>query len=136
MIKKNSQELNQASNRILVGTSIEGEIKSNGDFRVDGSIKGKIDISGKLVIGEKGSVDGEIVCSYANISGKFKGKLEVNELLSLQETAKVNGDITTGRLSIEPGAEFTGSCSMGSVVREINKDGESKSKRGKEAVTA
>jgi cytoskeletal protein CcmA (bactofilin family) len=138
MIKKNATELNQASNRILVGTSIEGEINSNGDFRVDGKIKGSIEITGKLVIGEKGMVDGEVSCSNANISGSFKGALHVKELLSLQSTAKLNGDVVTAKLSVEPGAEFTGSCKMGAVVRDIHKNGESKkaTQREKGSVTA
>ncbi len=126
MIKKNATEANQASNRILSGTTIEGEIKSNGDIRVDGKIVGRIDISGKLVVGEKGEVEGEVNCSHANISGKIKGKMEISELLTLQTTAKVNGDIITNKLAVEPGAEFTGSCSMGAVVREIKKENDTK----------
>ena len=129
MIKKNTPEANQASNRILVGTSIEGEIKSKGDIRIDGKIKGTINITGKLVVGEKGVVEGDIKCAFANVSGTLKGQLEVSELLTLQATAKVNGDIVTNKLSIEPGAEFTGSCSMGSVVREIKKDKDSEEGR-------
>lgn len=129
MKKKGGTELNQASNRILAGTSIEGEIHSKGDFRVDGKIKGKIEITGKLVIGENGQVEGEIICAHANIAGTFKGRLEVSELLSLKEQAKVHGDVITNKLSIEPGAEFTGSCNMGAVVREMAKDEGSKGNR-------
>ena len=136
-MKKNNADLNQASNRILSGTSIEGEITSNGDFRVDGNIKGKIEITGKLVVGEKGMVDGEINCAYATISGSFKGQLYVSELLVLKEQAKVHGDVVTSKLSIEPGAEFTGSCSMGAVIRDINKNAEATTrKEEKESVTA
>lgn len=130
MKKKGTPELNQASNRLLAGTSIEGEIKSNGDFRVDGNIKGKIEIDGKLVIGENGWVEGEIICAHATISGSFKGRLEVSELLTLKEQAKVHGDVITNKLSIEPGAEFTGSCNMGAMVRDISKeDGTKESRR-------
>lgn len=137
MKKKGGPELNQASNRILAGTSIEGEIQSNGDFRVDGKIKGKIEITGKLVIGENGHVDGEIICAHATIAGSFKGRLEVSELLSLKEQAKVHGDVITNKLSIEPGAEFTGSCNMGAVVREMSNNEESKeSGRSKEQARA
>lgn len=120
---KEPTDANQASNRILAGTSIEGEINTKGDLRVDGNLKGIITISGKLVVGEKGSVEGEIKCGYANVSGTLKGKIEVSELLSLQATAQVNGEVVTNKLSVETGAEFSGSCSMGSVIREIKNDG-------------
>lgn len=124
MIKK-AKEVNigaHSSNRILQGTSIEGHVNSDGDFRVDGQIKGNITISGKLVIGEKGLVKGEVKCGSATISGKLEGTLVVDELLNLEETARVNGDIFTVKLAIEPGAEFSGSCKMGAIVREIRND--------------
>lgn len=111
---------NQASNRILNGTSIEGEVSTKGDLRVDGTIKGDINVTGKLVVGDKGYVEGEIKCAYANISGRLKGKLEVSELLTLQASARVEGDVITAKLAVETGAEFTGSCSMGAVLREMS----------------
>lgn len=116
---------NQISNRILNGTELIGDIRSTGDFRVDGTIKGTVELKGKLVVGEKATVDGDVICSNANIAGRVKGKVTVSELLSLQATCKVEGDIQTARLAVEPGAEFTGSCNMG-VVRDMN-NGEQRS---------
>lgn len=117
--KKNPEQA-QASNRILIGTEIEGDMKSNGDIRIDGVVKGNVNISGKLVIGEKGKVEGEVICANATVSGLLKGKAEVKELLTLTETAVVKGDVITGKLAVEPGAELSGTCSMGSVVRKMN----------------
>lgn len=131
--KKNPEQA-QASNRILIGTEIEGDLKSNGDFRIDGVVKGNIHIAGKLVIGEKGKVEGEVVCSNATISGLLKGKVQVKELLSLEQTAVVKGDVQTSKLRVEPGAELSGTCTMGSVVREMkntSNDG-SESEKAKE----
>ncbi|MDZ7845627.1 MAG: polymer-forming cytoskeletal protein [Owenweeksia sp.] len=143
MMKKTREQTdsNQASNRVLAGTSIEGEIHSDGDIRIDGSLKGNINISGKLVIGEKGKVEGEVKCTNANVSGNLQGKIQVMELLSLAASAQVKGDVITDKLSVEPGAEFTGSCSMGSVIREMKNEqeratsggGSSKQKSSKEA---
>jgi cytoskeletal protein CcmA (bactofilin family) len=126
MIKKNVQDASQTGNRILTGTSIEGELRSDGDMRIDGRVKGQVNIKGKLVVGEKGHIEGEVHCAYANVAGTIKAKMEVSELLTLQASAKLHGDIITNKLAIEPGAEFTGSCSMGAVVREIQKEGERK----------
>lgn len=130
-------ESGQASNRVLAGTSIEGEINSDGDMRIDGRLKGTINISGKLVIGENGKVEGEVRCTNANVSGALEGKVEVVELLSLAASARVMGDVVTGKLAVEPGAEFTGSCSMGSsVVREMKSDGNERQQGGKSAKEA
>ena len=116
---KRTENNNSVVNIIGQGTSILGDINSNGDIRIDGTLKGSIKTEGKVVLGKEGIVEGDVVCQNADISGIIKAKITVSNLLSLKETAKLNGDIVTNKLSIEPGAEFTGSCSMGAVIREI-----------------
>ena len=117
---KRTENNNSVVNIIGQGTSILGDINSNGDIRVDGTLKGSINTEGKVVLGKEGVVEGDVICQNADISGIIKAKITVSNLLSLKETAKLKGDIVTNKLSIEPGAEFTGSCSMGAVIREIN----------------
>ena len=95
------------------GTEINGNIKSNGDLRIDGFIKGTIQATGKVVVGSTGRVEGEINCQNADISGDVKAHIKVSELLSLKANAVVSGDILTNKLAIEPGAVFTGACKMG-----------------------
>ncbi len=95
------------------GTDINGNIKSNGDLRIDGFIKGTIHATGKVVVGSTGKVEGEISCQNADISGDVKAHIKVAELLSLKANAIVSGDIFTNKLAIEPGAVFTGACKMG-----------------------
>jgi cytoskeletal protein CcmA (bactofilin family) len=97
------------------GTDIKGDIKSNGDLRIDGFIKGTIKASGKVVVGSTGRVEGEINCQNADISGEVKAHIKVSELLSLKANAIVSGDIFTNKLAIEPGAVFTGACKMGNI---------------------
>jgi cytoskeletal protein CcmA (bactofilin family) len=116
---KRTENNNSVVNIIGQGTSINGDINSNGDIRVDGTLKGSINTEGKVVLGKEGVVEGDVICQNADISGIIKAKITVSNLLSLKETAKLKGDIVTNKLSIEPGAEFTGSCSMGAVIREI-----------------
>lgn len=106
-------------NIIGAGTSIEGDVVSGGDIRIDGSLKGTVKTRGKLVVGPSGHVEGEVACQNADVSGNIRGKVNVTELLSLKSTAKLNGEISAGKLAIEPGADFSGSCSMGGVVKEI-----------------
>ncbi len=127
MSKTNPTEA--AINLIGAGTVIEGDIKSNGDVRIDGNLKGSLNSKGKLVLGATGSIDGEVVCQNADISGNIKGKLTVNELLALKASAKINGDIVTNKLAIEPGANFTGSCSMGAVIKDFKQVERTEEKR-------
>lgn len=120
-------------NLIGNGTSITGDITSNGDVRIDGNLKGNISITGKLVIGPSGTLEGNVQCQNADISGEVKGKLNVTELLSLKATAKMEGDIVTGKISIEPNATFTGTCNMGGVVKNISNGSEPKQETAKTA---
>lgn len=94
------------------GTSIEGEIKSDGDIRVDGTIKGSVFSKSKIVIGATGHVDGEIYCQNADVSGKVEGSITVRELIFIKSTGKIEGEIKTAKLVVESGARFNGQCSM------------------------
>lgn len=107
-------------NIIVDGTRIEGTFSSESNIRIDGSIKGNVDTKGKLVIGPSGMIDGEINCQNAEIEGKITGKIMVEDLLSLKASARIDGDIYTSKLSIDPGAMFTGSCHMGNKVKQMN----------------
>jgi cytoskeletal protein CcmA (bactofilin family) len=132
---KESNVTTSTSNRILQGTSIDGNVTSEGDFRVDGEIHGNITITGKLVIGEKGHVKGEVKCGSARVSGRLEGIMTVEDLLNLEASARVSGDIFTSKLAIEPGAEFSGSCKMGAVVREIQNNDSTKKERRSEKIS-
>ena len=109
-------EIDSSSINILGnGTTVKGDIIANGDFRIDGTLIGSINAKGKLVIGATGNVEGEINCQNADFSGIVKANVNVQEMLALKSTAKLTGDITINKLSIEPGAQFSGSCNMNNV---------------------
>lgn len=112
MAKENNEINLQVINLIAKGTQITGDILSDGDLRIDGELIGNLESKGRLVIGASGRVVGEIRCKSCEIAGTDKGKLFVSELLSLKASSNVSGDIVTGKLSIEPGAYFAGTCTM------------------------
>ena len=103
---------NTAINLISNGTDITGDIKSNGDIRIDGSLTGNLNTKGKVVIGPTGKVKGEVICKNSELSGIVEGKISVGQLLTLKASSKIVGDIVTYKLSIEPGAKFSGNCKM------------------------
>tara|TARA_B100000768_G_scaffold45938_1_gene44721 strand:- start:1582 stop:1989 length:408 start_codon:yes stop_codon:yes gene_type:complete len=119
----NKTETTAAINMIGAGTTINGDIVSKGDIRVDGTLKGSVNTQGKLVLGREGVIEGDVICKDADISGLIKAKITVSQLLSLKTTAKLSGDIITNKLSIEPGATFSGSCSMGAVIKDLKDAG-------------
>ncbi len=115
---------NKLPNMIGPGTKIVGDLETNADIRIDGIIEGSVLSKGKMVIGTNGSVKGKAKCANAEIAGEMQGDILVTELLSLKNSSKFIGDITTNKLSIEPGAVFCGTCTMGDDAKnneiEIN----------------
>jgi cytoskeletal protein CcmA (bactofilin family) len=111
MAKYNEPE-SPSINLISIGTEITGDIKSSGDIRIDGSLIGNLNIKGKVVIGPTGKVSGEVICKNSEVSGFIEGKITVDQLLNLKASSKILGDIATSKLSIEPGAKFSGNCKM------------------------
>jgi cytoskeletal protein CcmA (bactofilin family) len=126
-----SPEGGSSINLIGAGTVVEGDIKSSGDIRIDGTVFGSILSKAKVVVGSTGVIEGNINCANADVSGTLKGKTNVSELLFLKSSAKVTGDIVTGKLVVEVGASFTGSCNMGPLIKDI-KDGDRQPELAKE----
>lgn len=119
VMSKNYTADSGSVNIIGAGTIIEGEINTNGDIRVDGTLTGKLNVKGRLVLGTSGQIEGEISCQNADISGTINGKINVTDLLALKSSSKLSGDIVANKLAIEPGAVFTGSCAMGGIIKDM-----------------
>ena len=109
---KNSENTQDTFNLIAASTNLTGNILSEADIRIDGTLNGDIETSGVLIIGIAGKVNGNAKCKRAEIEGSFHGQLEVQELLTLKKTSNLEGDVVVNKLQIEPGAQFTGSCKM------------------------
>lgn len=107
---------------IVHGTTIKGDITSNSDLKIDGTLTGNVVSSAKVIIGAGGFIDGDITGQQADINGKVTGTIRVTDLLQLKGSCEVNGNIYAGKLQVEPSATFNGSCHMEqlSSVQELN----------------
>lgn len=120
-------------NLIGAGTVVEGDIRSNGDIRIDGSVQGNVVSKAKVVVGATGTIVGNVTSQNADVSGSIRGKVTVAELLFLKSSANIQGDIVTGKLVVEVGATFTGTCNMGGMIKDMHssdKQAEMKEKTG------
>lgn len=109
-------------NIVAKNTSIKGDILSDGDFRIDGTLEGTLRTKGRVIIGLDGFVKGDVEATNAEIDGKFSGNLVVNDLLTVKTTANISGDVVIGKLSVEPGATFNANFSMKGAVKDINQN--------------
>ncbi len=107
-----------ANSIIGAGTTINGDIDTSGDIRIDGILNGNLSGSAKILIGPEGSVLGNVEGQLADVLGKVSGTIKMADLLHLRGKALVKGDIFAGRLQIEPTVTFNGQCHMGNAVVE------------------
>ena len=134
MAKNNHDNETNGINIIGTGTIINGDINSNGDIRIDGSLTGKLLTKGKVVIGATGRIKGEITCKNSDVEGLIEGKIMVSQLLSLKATSQITGDIIANKLAIEPGCRFTGNCDMkGTTAASPNEDKPKKEEKPSES---
>ncbi|HMT75063.1 MAG TPA: polymer-forming cytoskeletal protein [Chitinophagaceae bacterium] len=123
--KNNKSEMQQAvtngtgATLIAAGTTLTGDMKSSGDLRIDGTVIGNVYSAAKIIIGNSGLVEGDLVCNQADITGKITGNIRAKELLQLRGDSLVKGNVYTGKLQVEPTATFNGQCHMGTFTEEV-----------------
>jgi cytoskeletal protein CcmA (bactofilin family) len=108
-------KISNASTNIGKGATLQGNIDTFGNVRVDGKLIGDIRSKSKVATGNASIVEGSITAQNAEIEGEVKGSLEIAELLVLKSTAIIHGDILTTKMVVEAGAIFNGKCQMGDV---------------------
>jgi cytoskeletal protein CcmA (bactofilin family) len=93
-------------------TEIIGDIKFKENFRIDGSLKGKILSGNGLIIGETGEVEADIEVNSVAVNGRVKGSIRAKDRIEIFSKGRVIGSVTAPKLIIEEGAFFQGSCQM------------------------
>lgn len=116
-------ETNTQQNIIAHGTKIIGDIMSEGPFRIDGTIEGNVNTTGKVVVGKSGAIKGTLKGETVDFEGTFTGKMLLSGTLSIKATAHIEGEIQVGKLAVEPGANFNATCSMKGSVKSLSNDG-------------
>jgi len=96
-------------------TVFEGKVLAQAELRVDGTFKGEITSSSRVIVGTAGKVEATVEAKSMVVSGCVVGNLMVHERLEILSTGEVYGDLETqpGALIIEKGARLEGRCSMG-----------------------
>ncbi len=99
---------------IQAGVTIRGELKSEGEIRIDGALEGSIVGKSRVVVGTTGSVQADIDGSEVVVLGKVCGNIVGNQRIELRRGAHVEGDLSTRSLVIEEGVFFRGLSRMSS----------------------
>jgi cytoskeletal protein CcmA (bactofilin family) len=96
----------------IIGTSsnIQGTINSSGTVRIDGIYTGNVTSEADVIVGESGSIEGNIFASNVIISGKVNGNVSCKGLLEISSTGRLIGDVEVKNIAIADGAVFKGKC--------------------------
>jgi cytoskeletal protein CcmA (bactofilin family) len=121
---------------IAAGTTLKGDITSNGDIRIDGTLQGNVHCTAKVVIGANGHVNGDITGQQADIMGKVTGTIKVKDLLQLKGGSNVSGNLHAGKLQIEPSANFNGQCHMSTETAPVTSSANGVASKQEKAVLA
>jgi len=104
---------------ISEGCIIEGNIKAPNFVRIDGHIKGDINVEEGMILGENGIVNGNVYTKEMIVYGTINGNLRV-ESLKIQSSGKINGEIQTQTLQVEMGAVYNGKISTNTTTASVN----------------
>ena len=118
-MKKSSGSGNDL-NIIAAGTTIDGNITSTGNIRLEGKVKGSIECQSMFTLAEDGFVEGDVIAGDAVIGGQVTGSITVKNKVTLEASSKFSGELKCARLSIDEGAVFEGKSSMGKTDMQVS----------------
>jgi cytoskeletal protein CcmA (bactofilin family) len=99
----------------LVGRSctVRGDLSAEGVFRIDGTVEGSVETKTSVVVGESGTVTGNIRATDVVVAGRIHGNVCCTGHLEIVGTGIIEGDIAAKSLRIEIGGVFSGTSNMG-----------------------
>ncbi len=126
--KKLATDSPERLNRLVEGTKVNGDLTTESNLRVDGDVIGTIQCKGKFVLGQAGTLKGDLTALEAEIEGHIEGDIKIDDVLILRKTAIIQGKISSVRLVIEDGAQLGGAVQTGSLPKSSIKEATKKKK--------
>jgi cytoskeletal protein CcmA (bactofilin family) len=102
----------------MIGTNvtIEGTITGTEPVVIEGTIRGRIDLSADLLIGTKARIESSVHARNVTVEGKINGDISADDRVELVASANVEGNIKAPKIVVAEGAKFRGNVDMGSRV--------------------
>ncbi len=94
------------------GVRIKGNLTSEHDIIIDGTLTGNVKTKGAITVGINASIKGNLVASDVTIAGQVEGDVKVSGHAGITETGQVKGNIASATLSIGSGGIFMGNSIM------------------------
>ncbi|HTH83097.1 MAG TPA: polymer-forming cytoskeletal protein [Mucilaginibacter sp.] len=112
--KKVALDLQAISTLISEGATVDGDLKAPAFTRIDGKVTGNVHVDEGLILGEKGTIQGNVITKQVIVYGIVHGNISVQSL-EIKATGKITGDIETATLQVEAGGVYNGKLAMTSA---------------------
>jgi len=99
---------NPSKNVLNSDVEIKGNVKFAGELTLEGKLEGEVNSDGTLIIGETGTVNGNVSAGTVSVRGKINGNITARDKIEIKSKAEVFGDIRSAKLAIEEGVTFVG----------------------------
>lgn len=98
----------------VIGSSVKlkGNLSSETDITVDGTLDGNIKSGGHLTIGVNAHITGNLSGTTVSIAGRVDGNVVALDSAAVMETGQVHGDISCSHLEVRMGGIFIGTSKM------------------------
>jgi cytoskeletal protein CcmA (bactofilin family) len=94
------------------GVVVHGNLESQSDITIDGTLDGIIKAEGNVTIGINAVIKASVEASNVTVAGNLNGDINASGDASITETGQVKGNIKSSGLSIAPGGVFIGRSIM------------------------
>ncbi|GIR81343.1 MAG: hypothetical protein CM15mP83_0690 [Flavobacteriaceae bacterium] len=133
MVFKSKQQVDNSRNNIKINfiepnTKVIGEIHSESDFRIDGTLEGTVQTTGRVVVGQEGKVKGKISAQMQISWGLFEGQSK-HPTFVYQREGTIEGKVVVGKLAVEAGATLNAQCLMKKSIKSLQPVDEKKSEK-------
>jgi cytoskeletal protein CcmA (bactofilin family) len=98
---------------IATGTTIVGELNSDGVVKVEGTVMGSVRADRQVLVAKGGRIEGDVYTREAVVGGEIRGSILADERVGVQASSIIEGDITTQRILVHEGGEVNGHVRMG-----------------------
>ncbi len=94
------------------GITIEGEVSSDEEVVVAGTVRGKLTVDGALTVEPGGIVEADVGASSVSVGGTLTGNVVATDRVDLLAGGRLVGDVKAARVTIADGAVFKGNVDM------------------------
>ncbi|MGL4344355.1 MAG: bactofilin family protein [Cellulosilyticaceae bacterium] len=122
-MRNKGEKLGTVETLIAMDVELTGDLVCEKSIRIEGKIKGNISSKGKVIIGEKALIEGNIHAKSIVVYGKIEGNVEVQDSLEIMETGELYGELIAPKLYVALGGIVCGQSKMKKQIVTEEKQG-------------